>query len=101
MLVASSAPGFMRGSSARIQLLLGLEILEDRLDDDVGRGDAVAGDIGAQPRARRGVLGRIAQALVEQLLRALERRLDELERPILQRDVEAAQRRTTPRCRRP
>ena len=54
---------------ARVQLLLGLEVLEDRLDDDVGLGHARAGDIRAQPRARRGVLRRIAQALVEELLR--------------------------------
>ena len=35
----------MRGSSARVQLLLGVEVLEDRFDDDVG--------VGARRRLRR------------------------------------------------
>ena len=46
-------------------------------------------------QARRGgrrVLPASRSALVEQLVRALERRLDVLQRAILQRDVEAAQR---------
>ena len=57
----------MRGSSGAYSALLGLQVLEDGLDDHVGRGDAVAGHIGAQARARRGALRRVAQPLVEQL----------------------------------
>jgi hypothetical protein len=50
-----------RRASARlldlgVQRALGLEVLEDRLDHQVGIGHAVALDVGAQPRGRLGAL---------------------------------------------
>ncbi len=74
-----------------IQLLLGFEIFEDRLDDEIGIGDALAVDIGLQFRRHRRDALRRFQAFGEQFLRAIQRRLDELHLAILQRDVEAAQ----------
>ncbi len=67
VLVASSAWAFSCGSRRRVQRLLGLEVLEDGLDDHVGSGNAGAVDVRPQARERGGALGRVAQALVEQL----------------------------------
>jgi len=49
-----------------IQLSFGHGIFDDRLDDDVGFGDAAAGKIAAQASAGRGTLLRIANLFVEQ-----------------------------------
>ncbi len=76
----------------RIQRALGVQALENGLDDHIGVGDTLAGYIGAQPRACLGDLVGLPQALLEQLGRTLECRLDEFQRPVLQRDIEAAQR---------
>ena len=56
--VASTACGFMLRLEARVQLALGFEVLEDRLDDHVGLRDAVAFDVGCQaaPSPRRASL---------------------------------------------
>ena len=73
--MASTARGFMLRLEARVQLALGVGILEDRLDDDVGLGDAAAFDVGGQPRHRLVALRRVRAALLEELARALERGL--------------------------
>ena len=45
VLVARIAAGFALRLQRGEQRSLGIEILEDRLDDDVGARDAVAGDV--------------------------------------------------------
>ena len=69
VLVASSALGLHARLELRIQRLLGVEVLEDGLDDHVGSGHAGAGHVRAQPRLRSRAFRRIAQALGEQLAR--------------------------------
>ena len=48
-----------------VELLFRLEILEDRLDDDVGRRDAIAIHVRPQPPARFGDPGRHFQPFFE------------------------------------
>ena len=80
----------MRGSTRRKQFMFGVGVLEDGFDDDVGARHAIAGDVGRHARHELGRLAGILEALCECLARALQRRLDEFELAILQRDVEAA-----------
>ncbi len=76
----------------RVELALGVGVLEDRLDDDVGARDAGGLDVRGQARRHLGGLGRVAGALGEELARAGERGLDVLQLAVLQRDREAARR---------
>ena len=76
----------------RIQCPLGLQILEDRFYDDVGLGHTRAFDIRAQPLARGAALRRRRQPLGEQAVRARQRGLDQFQLPVLERDVQTAQR---------
>ncbi len=58
----------------REQFALGLQILEDRLDDDVRLPGSVPGDVGNQPVERVPNSGFVAQPAFEKLGRAFHRR---------------------------
>ena len=58
----------------REQRPLGVDVLEDRLDDDVGARDAVTRHVRNQPIVRVAHAARIAQPVGEELARALHRR---------------------------
>ena len=90
--VARIASGFAIASSLREERALRLEVLEDRLDDDVGVPRAFAGDVGNQPVERVAHAPLVAQAPLEELGRALDRGREALGRRVLQRDREAAHR---------
>ena len=66
VLVARMAPGFELRLELRVQRPLGVEILEDGFDDDIGIGGTVAIDVHPQARKRRGGRRRILEALVEE-----------------------------------
>ena len=76
----------------REQRALGVDVLEDRLDDDVGARDAVAGDVRNQPVGRVANAARILQAIGEQLGCALHRRRQPFRVLVLQRHRQSAQR---------
>ena len=71
---------------------LGLDVLEDRLDDHVGARDAVACDVGNQPVEGVATAARILEPLREELAGPLHRRPEALGVLVLQRHGEAAQR---------
>ena len=74
-----------------VKLALGLGVLVNRLDRQVGAGHALALDIGAQ--ATRGLLDffRCLELFFVQLARAIQRGLDELHLAILQGYLKAAE----------
>ncbi len=90
VLVARIASGFAAASSSGEQLALGLEILEDRFDHDVGAARAVPGDVGNQPVGGVADAGFFPQAALEELGRALHRGREALGGLVLQRDRQAA-----------
>src|SRR5690606_33550123 len=63
---------------AAVQASLGVEILEDGFDDDVGTTDAGTFDVGCQALAHGVARSRIAYPPIEELLSALQGRLDQL-----------------------
>jgi hypothetical protein len=79
----------------RVERLLGFEVLEDGFDDHVRILDARAFHVRLDAPARIRTAARVFHALFEQLVRALDGRLDVFEAAILQRDRETAKR--TPR----
>src|SRR5256885_11217288 len=64
----------------REQFALGLQVLENRLDDDVRPPRSVPGDVGSQPVERVPNSGFFAQPAFEKLGRALYRRREALGR---------------------
>ena len=93
VLVASSAVGLRLRLDRGEQRALGVEILEDRLDDDVGAGDAVARDIGDQAVGARRARGAGPSAAPSNSFGcAGHRRRDPLRVLVLQRDGQSAQR---------
>ena len=77
---------------SRVQFSLGVEILKDCFNDDIGERDAIAGDVSTQARRGFGHLDGVVQPFGKHVLRALHGRSDEFLFAILQRDVQAAQR---------
>ena len=75
-----------------VERALGVCVFVDRLDDHVSLRHAVARDIGLETRERGRDAGLVLEPLREMLAGAGKRWLDEPELPILQRDIEAAQR---------
>src|SRR6516162_663450 len=92
VLVARSAPGFMRGSSRAYSSCLAARFSKMA---SITRSAAATPSpaTSAQSPARRCALRRVAQALVEELLGTFQRRLDVLGGAIFERHREAAQRR--------
>ena len=84
--------GLLHRLQLPVELLLGLEILEDSLDDEVRPGDAVARNVRLQACRGRCPRRLITHLLVEQLPRALHGRGDILLFAILQGHGVAAQR---------
>src|SRR6266851_1966409 len=76
----------------REQFALGLQVLENRLDDDVRPPRSVPGDVGNQAVERVPNSGFFAQPAFEKLGRALHRRREALGRLVLQRHGQAAHR---------
>jgi len=74
-----------------VQILLGLEVLVDRLDHEIGFGHAGAVHIGLQAFQRLRDTFRRLQSLLEQRLGAVQGRLDVFHLTILQRRGETAQ----------
>src|SRR5439155_6092957 len=74
------------------QLALGLQVLENRLDDDVRMPRSVPGDVGSQAVERVTNSEFVAQPAFEELGRALYRRREALGRLVLQRHRQAAHR---------
>ena len=75
------------------ELALRFQVLEDRLDHDVGLAHALAGGIGNQAVEREAHLRVVAQLLLERRRGALDGRRDALDALVLQRHRQAAQRR--------
>ena len=92
VLVASRAAGFMRGSRRAYSSCFASRFSKMASMTTSASGTPCAFDVGAQALARIGALRRLANALLEQLVRALERGLDVFRAAVLQRDGEAAQR---------
>jgi hypothetical protein len=85
VLLASIASGFAFFSSAREERTLGVDVLEDRLDDHVGARDAVARDVGQQPVARIARTARVLQAIGEAACSRASSRARGAPRLVLQR----------------
>ena len=75
---------FHFGLQLAVERLLGLEILEDSLDDQIGLGGTVSTDIGPQPGRGFGSLGVVANSFREQFGGALQCRIDVLLLTVLQ-----------------
>lgn len=72
-----------------VQRTLGLGVLDDGLDHQIGFGHAVAFQIGTQARGHGRALALVTHLLGEQRLRALHGRVDEALLTVLQGHVEA------------
>jgi hypothetical protein len=82
--------GLRHRLEAREERALRVEVLENRLDDDIGVPRAIARHIRDQPVERVAHAPLVAQAPLEELGRALDRGGDALGRRVLQRHREAA-----------
>jgi hypothetical protein len=84
-----------RAAAESPERALGLQVLEDRFDDDVGPNDAVTLVIGHQAVERRARQPRFPETLLEQRTCAIDRWRNVLGLTVLQRDVQSLE--CTPR----
>ena len=89
VLVVSSASGLHPRFDLRVQRALGVGVLDDRLDHQVGIRRAVAGEVALEPRGHRRTFRLVLDLLREQILRARQRAVDEALLAIGQRHLEA------------
>ena len=71
-----------------VQLALGVRVLDDRLDHQVGLGDARALQVALEPRRHRRTLALVLDAPGEQRIGACQRGIDEALLAVLQRHLE-------------